>query len=103
MASHEQGSGGHGWWLSGAFGVAVASGFGAAGLLMQAQFAAGFALLLLSVVVLRWPRSIWLDDPDAELSQRQRRLLDILLAECVQCGRAPPTLKEFAAHHGCAQ
>jgi selenocysteine-specific elongation factor len=36
----------------------------------------------------------------AELSHRQRRLLDGLLGECVAAGSAPPTLKEFAARHG---
>jgi len=39
--------------------------------------------------------------PDgAELSYRQRRLLDLLLAECVEAGRTPPSLKEFAERNG---
>lgn len=37
----------------------------------------------------------------ADLSHRQRQLLDVLLAECVDAGAMPPTLKEFAARSGC--
>ena len=37
----------------------------------------------------------------AELSRRQRSLLDALLAECNSTGRMPPTLKEFAEDNGC--
>ncbi len=37
----------------------------------------------------------------AELSHRQRQLLDVLLADCVNAGAKPPTLKEFAARNGC--
>ena len=36
----------------------------------------------------------------AELSHRQRGLLDILLTECAQAGPAPPMLKEFAERNG---
>jgi len=36
----------------------------------------------------------------AELSHRQRGLLDVLLAECVEAGRTPPSLKEFAERNG---
>jgi selenocysteine-specific elongation factor len=36
-----------------------------------------------------------------ELSHRQRKLLDALLAECHAAGPTPPTLKEFAAKQGC--
>ncbi|MBI2825480.1 MAG: selenocysteine-specific translation elongation factor [Planctomycetia bacterium] len=39
----------------------------------------------------------------ADLSNRQRQLLDALLAECVEGGAMPPTLKEFAARRGCTQ
>jgi selenocysteine-specific elongation factor len=35
----------------------------------------------------------------AELSQRQRQLLEKLLAEFASAGRAPPTLKELAEKH----
>ena len=38
---------------------------------------------------------------DANLSRRQRQLLDVLLAQCVDAGATPPTLKEFAARSGC--
>ncbi len=37
----------------------------------------------------------------AALSNRQRKLLDVLLAECLSTGRTPPTLKEFATRNGC--
>ena len=37
----------------------------------------------------------------AALSHRQRKLLDVLLAECLTTGRAPPALKEFASRNGC--
>ncbi len=37
----------------------------------------------------------------ADLSHRQRQLLDVLLARCVDAGATPPTLKEFAASSGC--
>ena len=36
----------------------------------------------------------------SELSHRQRRLLELLLAECAQTGPTPPTLKEFAERNG---
>ncbi|HUE14347.1 MAG TPA: selenocysteine-specific translation elongation factor [Planctomycetaceae bacterium] len=36
----------------------------------------------------------------AELSHRQRGLLDLLLAECIDAGRTPPSLKEFAERNG---
>ena len=36
-----------------------------------------------------------------DLSHRQRQLLDVLLAECVDAGAMPPALKEFAARSGC--
>jgi len=36
-----------------------------------------------------------------ELTHRQRKLLDDLLAECVAAGRTPPVLKEYAERHGC--
>ncbi len=35
-----------------------------------------------------------------ELSHRQRKLLETLLAECQSSGRAPPVLKEFATRNG---
>ena len=35
-----------------------------------------------------------------ELSHRQRGMLNMLLAECVGAGPAPPTLKEFAERNG---
>ncbi len=37
----------------------------------------------------------------ADLSNRQRQLLDALLSQCVGAGATPPTLKEFAAAGGC--
>jgi selenocysteine-specific elongation factor len=37
----------------------------------------------------------------ADLSNRQRKLLETLLAECRESGATPPTLKEFAARQGC--
>lgn len=37
----------------------------------------------------------------ADLSHRQRQLLDRLLAECLGAGPTPPTLKEFATRGGC--
>lgn len=37
----------------------------------------------------------------ADLSHRQRQWLDVLLAQCVDAGAMPPTLKEFAARSGC--
>jgi selenocysteine-specific elongation factor len=37
----------------------------------------------------------------ADLSQRQRKLLEALLADCHQSGATPPTLKEFATRQGC--
>jgi selenocysteine-specific elongation factor len=36
----------------------------------------------------------------AELSHRQRGLLELLLAECAHAGPTPPTLKEFAERNG---
>lgn len=38
----------------------------------------------------------------ADLSHRQRKLLDVLLAECLEAGPTPPTLKEFATRNGCS-
>lgn len=38
----------------------------------------------------------------AELSHRQRKVLELLLSECATAGRAPPVLKEFATRQGCA-
>jgi selenocysteine-specific elongation factor len=38
----------------------------------------------------------------AELSNRQRQMLDKLLAECAAAGAAPPTLKEFGEKHAIA-
>jgi selenocysteine-specific elongation factor len=37
----------------------------------------------------------------AELSRRQRGLLESLLAECSSVSSMPPTLKEFAERNGC--
>jgi selenocysteine-specific elongation factor len=37
----------------------------------------------------------------ADLSHRQRQLLNVLLTRCVDAGPTPPTLKEFAAETGC--
>lgn len=80
MVSQGHWAGGRGWWLAGATGIAVASGLIAAWLLMRGNFAAGIALLMVSIVTLRWPQSIWLDDSGPDLSPRERTLS--LLAVC---------------------
>lgn len=38
----------------------------------------------------------------AQLSNRQRKILDELLAECTAAGPAPPTLKDFATRQNCS-
>ena len=68
-------------WLTGATGVAMVSGTAGALLLMWGHFPAGGACVVLSVIALRWPQSIWDDDADVTLSSRQRQLG--LLAACV--------------------
>src|SRR5215468_2369045 len=60
--------------------VATAAGLGGALALMSGWFALGGALLLGSVLVLRWPRSIWSAPLPADLPPRTRRLA--LLAVC---------------------
>lgn len=70
-----------GWWLALATIAAVTSGVAGALDVMWGRFAAGATLLLLSVLVLRWPRSIWIAEAPSELSRRTRRLG--LLAVCV--------------------
>ena len=54
--------------------LALLAGLGGALLLSWGRFAAGAAFLLVSVVVLRWPRSIWADSTGEELSPRQRTI-----------------------------
>jgi hypothetical protein len=60
--------------------AAVASGVAGALDVMWERFAVGGALLLLSVLVLRWPRSIWVAEPHNEWSPPARRVG--LLAVC---------------------
>lgn len=54
--------------------LSVASGIAGAWLLARGSFAPGGALVLLSVLALRWPASIWSVEPAATLSARRRRL-----------------------------
>ncbi len=63
-----------------ATGVALVSGLSSSLFLAQGRFAAGGVLLLLSVLALRWPRSIWLATADAEPAPRHGALA--LLAVC---------------------
>ncbi len=60
--------------------LATAAGIAASLQLMAGNFAFGGVLMLLSVLVLRWPRSIWTSAPPADLPPRTRRLL--LLGVC---------------------
>jgi 4-amino-4-deoxy-L-arabinose transferase-like glycosyltransferase len=60
--------------------VATAAGIAGALELMWGRFAVGGGLLLASVVILRWPRSIWSAEPPGELRCRTRRAA--LLAAC---------------------
>ncbi len=72
---------GRGRWLALAAGVALLSGVFGTLELMWGRFLIGFGALLLSVVALRWPVSIWRVAPDEQLSARQRRIG--LFAVCV--------------------
>ncbi|MGH7788710.1 MAG: glycosyltransferase family 39 protein [Candidatus Binatia bacterium] len=58
--------------------VATAAGLAGAWELMQAQFAAGAALLAVSVLLLRWPRSIW-TAPEADQPSAATRRLGVLV------------------------
>jgi dolichyl-phosphate-mannose-protein mannosyltransferase len=60
--------------------VALASGVLGALEVRSEHFAIGGGLMVLSALVLRWPRSIWQVRPSSDLSRRQRRL--VLLAVC---------------------
>ena len=60
--------------------VATAAGLGGALALMSGWFALGGALLLGSMLALRWPRSFWDGPPPPDLPPRARRLA--LLAVC---------------------
>ena len=68
------------WWLVAATVAAVVAGVLGALQLRRGQFTVGFALLALSVCIVRWPRSIWPEQTAKPLSKRTRRLA--LLAVC---------------------
>jgi Dolichyl-phosphate-mannose-protein mannosyltransferase len=64
----------HGGWLAAATLVAMVSGVSGALLLMWGHLVRGGELLLVGVVALRWPRSIWHVPPGADLTPRTRWL-----------------------------
>ncbi len=77
---HGHGTSGQSSGLAAATLVALVSGVCGALLLSWGRFAAGGALLLVSIIVLRWPHSIWSSSEGEELSRRQRALAIALIS-----------------------
>jgi hypothetical protein len=81
MPSRERGTTLPAWWLGGTTAVALATGVAAAWFLMSGRCDTGGVYLLVSVLTLRCPPSIWNDDERVELPRRQ--LHCALLGVCV--------------------